>query len=466
MSEEQVVRNPGRKNFLNLIFFLLSILIIVAIWPHEKNDTWPELLGFVILVSSFYLVLYLFLYYFHPEILDLSRKTLFIILTILTFVLLARSVLLFHDHDILFLIPFAIIPIVIRTFYDARLALFIFLITIMLAGFIVPSPFEFIIVNFIAGLLAIFSLTNIYRRAKLLFSAMVVVMSYSIVYFAISMINAESVSDISWSGYKWFAGNGVIILLIYPMIFLFEKKFFFLSDSTLLELSDTNHPLLRRLAEEAPGSFQHSRQVAILAEEAARVVGANLLLTRAGALYHDIGKVISSEYFIENQAVDYSPHHDLDPLESSRLIINHVNEGVVIARKYKMPVQIIDFIRTHHGTTKAYYFYKMYLDTKEREDGMEKEFAYQGPKPYSKEMAIVMMADAVEASSRTLDKYTEYTISELVERIIIIQEQDEQFSDAPLTFKDITEIKSVFKKCLSNIYHVRIAYPERESTQA
>jgi putative nucleotidyltransferase with HDIG domain len=364
---------------------------------------------------------------------------------------------------ILFLVPFALIPIVISTFYDSRLALFIHIITIMLAGFIVPESFEFIFMNFIAGVAAIFSITNIYRRARLLFAAVVVVVSYSVIYFAFNSINFENTESISFSAYKLFAGNGLLILLSYPLIFLFEKKFFFLSASTLLELSDTNQPLLLRLAEEAPGSFQHSRQVANLAEEAARIVGANLLLARAGALYHDIGKIVNSEYFIENQAVGFSPHHELNPLESSRIIINHVNEGVMIARKYKLPVQIIDFIRTHHGTTKAYFFYKLYLETKNSAKDMEKEFIYPGPKPFSKEMAIVMMADAVEASSRTLDKYTEYNINELVERIFILQEQDDQFSDAPLTFKDISDIKSVFKKRLLNIYHSRIAYPERET---
>jgi len=464
MSEVQKVWKPTRKYFINLIFFLLSIIIVVAIWPRGKNDTWHELLGSVILVSSCYLVLYLFLSHFRSEILEVTRKTFFIILTILTFVVLTRLVIIFHDQNILFLIPFAIIPIVIHTFYDARLALFILLITIMLAGFIVPDPFEFVFMSFISGVVAIFSLTNIYRRAKLFFSSLVVVLSYSVIYFAISIINAESIANVNWSDYKWFAGNGILILLSYPLIFLFEKKFLFLSDTTLLELSDTNQPLLRKLAEEAPGSFQHSRQVANLAEEAARVVGANLILARTGALYHDIGKIINSEYFIENQAVDYSPHHDLDPLESSKLIINHVNEGVLIARKHKLPVQIIDFIRTHHGTTKAYFFYKKYLDTQQKDNGLEKEFAYPGPKPFSKEMAIVMMADAVEASSRTLDKYTEDSISELVERIFTIQEQEDQFSGAPLTFKDISDIKSIFKKRLSNIYHARIAYPERDST--
>ena len=452
-----------RKHITDIIFFLLSVITVMIIWPQEKSDTWPEFIGSVILVSSCYIVLYLFLFNFRSEILDVKRKTFFIILTILAFVVVTRVVISFHDPAIIYLIPFAVIPIVITTFFDSRLALFILLITTMLAGFIVPDPYEFIFMNFISGVVAIFSMVNAFRRARLLIAALFIVFSYSLIHFALGLINEESITAVNWSEYKWFAGNGIMVLLSYPLIFLFEQKFFFLSDTTLLELSNTNQPLLRRLAEEAPGSFQHSRQVANLAEEAARVVGANVLLARAGALYHDIGKVVNSGYFIENQAVDYSPHHELDPLESSRIIINHVKEGVELARRYKLPVQIMDFIRTHHGTTKAYFFYKKYLDTHQRNSDMEKEFIYPGPKPFSKEMAVVMMADVVEASSRTLDKYTEFTINELVERIFIIQEQDDQFSDAPLTFKDISEIKSAFKKRLLNIYHSRIAYPERES---
>ena len=225
----------------------------------------------------------------------MTRKTFFIILTILSFVVLTRIVISLPDQNSLFLIPFAIIPIVICTFYDARLALFILLITIMLAGFIVPDPFEFVFMNFISGIVAIFSLTNIYRRGKLFFSSLVVVISYSVIYFGISIIDGESISDINWSNYKLFAGNGILVLLSYPLIFLFEKKFFFLSDATLLELSDTNQPLLRRFAEEAPGSFQHSLQVANLAEEAARIVGANLLLVRTGSFI-----MISEKLLIQN----------------------------------------------------------------------------------------------------------------------------------------------------------------------
>jgi len=232
-----------------------------------------------------------------------------------------------------------------------------------------------------------------------------------------------------------------------------------------MELSDTNQPLLRKLAEIAPGTFQHSLQVANLAEEAAREIGANNLLARTGALYHDIGKTFHPEYFIENQAEGFSPHDQLDPLESAEMITGHVKKGIDLGRKYNLPAQIIDFIQTHHGTGVAYFFYKKFLDKNPKRTDMEKNFAYTGPKPFSKETAIVMMADAVEASSRSFSNYSEENITELVERIFYIQEQDGQYSETPLTFKDISDIKNVFIKRLLNIYHVRIAYPKRETAR-
>ncbi len=423
-------------------------------------DRWFVLLGRLMLVSACYLVLYLFMYNFRREVLNSTEKTFFIILIILLFYIITRLVI-YLPNAVIFLIPFAIIPVVIRTFYDARLALFIHLVAIMLAGFIVPNSFEFIFMNFIAGVVAIFSLTTIYRRSKLFFSTLMVVLTYSLVYFGIGVMQEGSIVNMNWKNYMWFAGNGVLLLLSYPLIFVFEKTFRFLSDATLFELSDTNQPLLRRLAEEAPGSFQHSLQVANLAGEAATAIGANHLLVRTGALYHDIGKIINPEYFIENQPEGFNPHDRLNPLKSSKFIISHVSEGVELAKKYKLPSPIIDFIQTHHGTTVAYFFYKKFLDQNPRNSNREKDFAYPGPKPFSKETAIVMMADAVEASSRTLANYSEDNINELVERIIYIQEQDGQYSETPLTFKDITEIKRVFVKRLSNIYHARIAYPER-----
>jgi len=367
--------------------------------------------------------------------------------------------------NIVFLVPFAIIPILIRTFYDSRLALFVYLVAIMLAGFIVPNSFEFVFLSFIAGVIVIFSLTNVYRRAKLFLAVLMVFLAYSVVYLGIGLMQEGSLASMNWKNYIWFAGNGVFLLLSYPLIFVFEKTFRFLSDATLFELSDTNQLLLRKLAEEAPGSFQHSLQVANLAEEAAREIGGNNLLARTGALYHDIGKTTDAEYFIENQTEGFSPHDQLDPLKSSEIIIDHVRKGVDLAKKFNLPTPIVDFIQTHHGTTVAYFFYKKYLDKDPQGTYMEKKFSYAGPKPFSKETAIVMMADAVEASSRSLANYSEENISELVERIVYIQEQDGQYSETPLTFKDISDIKNVFIKRLSNIYHARIAYPKRETAR-
>jgi len=462
MSEVQKLWNPNRKSIINLLFFLLSIIIVTSIWPHETKESWLKYIGSFIIVSSSYLILYLFLSHFRAEVLTVTRKTLFIIITIISFIILTRVAAGYPDINLLLIIPFAIIPVVVRTFYDARLALFILLITIMLAGFFVPDPFGFIFMNFITGMVAIFTLTNIYRKAKLFFTAFAVIVCYSTLYLGINLIKVGNLSNIILTDFILFAGNGILILISYPLIFIFEKKFLFLSDTTLLELADTNQPLLRKLAEEAPGSFQHSLQVANLAEEGARVTGANLLLVRTGSLYHDIGKIANPDYYIENQKDGISPHESLNPMDSARVIINHVKSGVVLARNFKLPVQIIDFIRTHHGTTVAYYFYKKYTDLQPWDTGSEKEFTYPGPKPFSKETAIVMMADAVEASSRSLEKYTEEDISELVERIIYLQEHDDQFSEVPLTFRDISDIKNAFKKRLSTIYHVRIAYPERD----
>jgi len=430
-----------------------------------RNDKWLILFGRIILVAACYLALYLFMYHFRFNILSSTHKTFFIILIILLFIVLIRYVI-YLPGNVIFLVPIALIAILVRTFYDSRLALFVYLVAVMLAGFIVPNSFEFVFLSYIAGVIVIFSLTNIYRRSKLFLAVLMVFLSYSIVYLGIGLMQEGNLSNMNWKNYIWFTGNGIFLLLSYPLIFVFEKTFRFLSDATLFELSDTNQQLLRKLAEEAPGSFQHSLQVANLAEEAAREIGANNLIARTGALYHDIGKTADAGYFIENINEGFNPHDTLNPLTSSEIIVGHVKKGVDLARKFKLPSPIIDFIQTHHGTTVAYFFYKKFIDKNPRETDKEKKFAYPGPKPFSKETAIVMMADAVEAASRSLANYSDENISELVERIIYIQEQDGQFSETPLTFKDISDIKSVFIKRLSNIYHARIAYPSRDAARS
>jgi len=450
-----------KKGIINLVLFCASITGVTAIILHNAKVTMLETTGTLIVVAFCYLILFLFLLQFRREILNVSRKILFILLIIFVFVLLTKFVTGKFGNDLIFIVPFAIIPVIIRTFYDSRLALFILLITVMLSGLVVVQAFEFILMSFISGMVAIFTLTNIYKRTRLFFTSASVIISLSGLYLGICLMHNGDLHKFLLLDLIMFCGNGVLVLLSYPLIILFEQRFLLISETTLLELSDTNQPLLRKLAEEAPGSFQHSLQVANLAEEAARAIGAHLLLVRAGALYHDIGKIANPFYYIENLADGVSPHEGLSPKESAKVIINHVTNGVILAKNYKLPVQIIDFIRTHHGTTIAYYFYKKFLDENPGKTEMEKDFEYPGPKPFSKETAVVMMADAVEASSRSLGKYTEEGISEIVERILYIQEQDGQFSDVPLTFKDISDIKAVFKKRLSNIYHARIAYPER-----
>lgn len=450
-----------RKELEYFLIFLVSIITVVVILTLKRGFGFREVAGTIIVVSIFYLVLYFFLRQFRQEVLRVVLKTFFILLAILTFLILTRVVLSLQTKNIILIVPFAIIPVIIRTFYDARLALFILLVTIMFAGFIIPDPFTFILISFISGMVAIFTLTNNFRKSRLLFTSLMVIISNIILYFGILLMQHGAAVEFDPYDFIMLAGNGFLILLSYPLILLFEQEFLLVSDTTLLELADINQTLLRKLAVEAPGSFQHSLQVSNLAEEAARTIGANVNLVRTGALYHDIGKIAKPAFFIENQKEGTSPHDTMDPRESSRVIINHVKNGIVLAKNYKIPVPVIDFIRTHHGTTIAYYFYKKFMDMHQGDAVTEKVFAYPGPRPFSKETAIVMMADAVEASSRSLNKYTEENISDLVERIIYLQEQDGQFADVPITYKDMSDIKNAFKKRLTNIYHARIAYPER-----
>jgi cyclic-di-AMP phosphodiesterase PgpH len=452
---------PGKKA-VDFILFIISIVAVTFTIAFRTRASFVEILGTLIISSCCYLVLFLFLYQFRNEVLNVLRKTLFVLLIIFIFVLLTKVVAGIGNRDIIYLLPFAIIPVVVRTFYDSRLALFILLITLMLSGLIVQEPFDFVMMSFITGMVAIYTLSNIHSRSRLFFTAFSVFTVYTILYTGLSLMDKGDLKGFNPSDLLIFSANSILVLLSYPVILMFEQKFLLVSETTLRELCDTNHPLLRKFAEEAPGSFQHSLQVANLAEEAARAIGANLLLVRAGSLYHDIGKIANPGYFIENQSYSASLHEKLDPKQSSKVIINHVRNGVILAKNYKIPVQVIDFIRTHHGTTVAYFFFRKYIDENPERREDYKEFSYPGPKPFSRETAIVMMADATEASSRSLPGYTEESISELVDRIMFIQEQDGQFTEVPLTFRDISEIKKVFKKRLVNIYHARVAYPERD----
>ncbi len=429
---------------------------------YERNLGFMEkqlvVLGKLILVITSMLVIYLFLRSFRREILDSNRRIAFILLITLIMMIIASASLRFNLLSI-YVLPFSILPIVVKTFFDSRLALFVHIITILLIGFFVPNGYEFVFLNVLAGMVAIISLTDAYRRSKIVVTAMAVILTYSVVYFGIALVQEGDLRQIEYRYFSWFGVNGLLILISYPMLYIFEKTFGFISDATLLELSDTNQPLLRKLAENAPGTFQHSLQVANLAEEAVFRIGGNPLMVRTGALYHDIGKMEEPLFFIENQSNTINPHDDLEFEQSAAIIIDHVRKGVELAKKHKLPEPVINFIRTHHGTTTVQYFYKSFIRKYPEAEVDVQKFSYPGPKPDSKETAVVMMADSVEAASRSIKSITEDTIDKLVDTIITSQMTDGQYNDAQITFSDITTVKEVFKKRLRNIYHVRISYP-------
>jgi cyclic-di-AMP phosphodiesterase PgpH len=415
-------------------------------------------IGKLILVLISLLMIFLFLLNFRKEVLYDFRRTAFILITVLLMVL-AASIALKYDLISLYVIPFVILPIILRTFFDARIALFVHVITIIMVGYFAPNSYLFVFLNIFAGMVAIFSLTNLYRRSKLVFTALLVIITYSVIYSGMAIVQEGNLVNIDWKYFAWFGYNGILLLLSYPLIYIFEKTFGFLSDTTLMELSDTNQPLLRKLAEVAPGTFQHSLQVANLAEDAVHKIGGNPLLVRTGALYHDIGKMEEPFYFIENQSSGDNPHDNLDFDASAKIIIGHVAKGVEIARKYSLPEPLVDFIRTHHGTSTVQYFYKSFLKKYPDVEADVTKFTYPGPKPFTRELAIVMMADSVEAASRSLKQINDQSLDKLVEGIIHAQMMEEQFNDASITFRDITTIKEVFRKRLRTIYHARIAYP-------
>ncbi len=415
--------------------------------------------GRITLTIIAFFVVYMFLYNFRREILQSQAKVLFILFMMVLMVFIAFMVASF-DKKFFYVIPFTILPIIVRTFYDDRVGLFIHIVTVLLVGFFALNSFDFVFLNIIAGMVAVFSLTNLYHRSRFFLAAFLVFLSYSATYFGISVVKEGSFSQLVVSNFGYFGMNGVFTLLSFLLIYLFEKTFGFLSDTTLMELSDTNQPLLRQLAESAPATFQHSMQVANLSEEAVRHIGGNPLLVRTGALYHDIGKMVNASYFTENQFGGQNPHKDKDLKDSAKIIINHVIAGEEMARKNKLPEAIIDFILMHHGTSTTKWFYKTFQNQNPGKEVDPKDFQYPGPRPLTKETAVLMMADTVEAASRSLESYSETSISELVERLIDSQLQDGQFEDADITFQDIKKVKEVFKTRLNTIYHARIAYPK------
>lgn len=422
------------------------------------------ILGKIILIVSCLSIMIFYLYYFRPEIFNQKRRLSFILIMIVLMVFTSRFV---NDRDFidLYLVPLAILPILLRIFFDSRTAIFALLVTSLLVGYFAPNSFEYIFLNMVAGITAVFSLDKLHRRSHLVFTALWVFIAYSIVFLALSMIEEGNIESIAWEDLEWFGGNALLILLAYPLIYIFEKLFGFVSDVTLIELADTNQPLLRKLAQEAPGTFQHSLQIANLAEEVILRIGGNPFLVRAGALYHDIGKINQPVFFIENQAAGMSPHSELDNKESAKIIIDHVTQGVKIARRYKLPEILIDFISSHHGTTQAKYFYTMYKNEHPEEEVDAREFTYPGPPPKNKETSVVMLTDGIEAAARALKEKTPDNLRELIEKMVKDKLDAGQLENAELTLRDIRIFKDTILEKLMNIYHVRIEYPEEKNPQ-
>jgi len=350
-------------------------------------------------------------------------------------------------------------PMLLMTFFDSRVSVVVQVMTLVIISLAVPNSFQYFFVQMLVSFVAVFAMTKRTSRASYFGTSLAVFVTYVIVYIGLMLLFDGDFESFSWYMIAIYGGNAFMTVLVLPIASLFERIFGFVTDITLLELSNTNSPLLRKLASEAPGTFQHAMQVADLCEEAVYNIGGNPLLVRTGAMYHDIGKTKNPFYFIENQNGKYNPHDDVSYVESAQIIIGHVLDGIEICRQHHIPEQIIDFVRTHHGTRRTEYFYQMEL--RENPDGVdERDFCYHGPVPFSKETAVLMMCDAVEAASRSMSEKTEDSINRLVENIIDGQMKANQFDNTNITFHDITVVKKVLKKKLMSIYHVRIAYPD------
>lgn len=437
---------------------LNTYLEMAAANNMDDDKTTYFTVGKVLFLIVCFLALYLYLHKFRPGFLTKTKNMVFLITFITGFALFAILTVEMFGFG-LYMVPFAMIPVVVTVFFDSRTAIFSLLVSVMVASLVSVFPFQFVFMELAAGLTAAFTLNGLDRRSQLFNTAIYTFITYMATYVILVLITEGTLSNFHWMVTVAFLINSVVLALSYFLIFVMEKIYGFTSSVTLVELSDINNPLLRRLAEDAPGTFQHSVQVSTLAAEAARAIGANTQLVRTGALYHDIGKLDGPIFFTENQH-GVNPHTGLNPATSAQKIISHVTSGLSIAQHSKLPAVIRDFISQHHGKSVARYFYNTAVNNSPDGTVDRKKFTYPGPNPQSKETAILMMADAVEAASRSLPEYTPEAISNLVDKIIDGQEKDGLFNEAPISFRDIQTIKKTFKKRLSTIYHSRVSYPE------
>lgn len=417
--------------------------------------TWTGRSVFVVLS---FLVLFVYLCLYRMDDIE-SRSILYFLLGSITLFTVGVGFYCQYSNWSILLFPCSMLAIMLRIFLDSRTAFTGYMVFILCTSLIVSMPYEYVLLQLMAGLTGIYTLKELSQRSQILRTCLLIFVSYSLVWIALQMTQLEDIRAIDPWMFLFFALNCVVILLVYPLLFVIEKLFGFTSNVTLIELSNINNPLLRELAEKAPGTFQHSMQVSTLAAEAATRIKANPALVRTAALYHDIGKMESAPFFTENQG-GVNPHDKLTPQESAHIIIGHVEKGLELADKYGLPQSIRGFIASHHGKGVARYFYIKYAQAHPGQEPDEKDFSYPGPNPYSKETAILMMADAVEAASRSLKEHTEESIGELVDKIIDTQVEEGYFKDCPINSLEIKRVKETFKEKLRTMYHTRISYPE------
>ena len=433
---------------------------------QRKHENDPRLsltiLGQILYVAIFITCFTIYLSLFRKDYFEKARSTTMLHALIVTFTVIA-SLMVSHSVLHVYILPFAMVPIFVRVFMDSRTAFITHTTTVLLCASILQHPLEFIAVETVAGMIAIFSLRELSSRSQLFWTALLITTGMILTDLSLDWINNSDISKFSYTEYNYIVINGVLLFCSYPLLYLIEKAFGFTSNITLIELSDMNKELLRKMSEVAPGTFQHSIQVGNLAAEIANKIGAKSQLVRTGALYHDIGKISNPIYFTENQS-GVNPHEKMGAIDSAQMIISHVTEGVKTAEKYNLPKVIREFITTHHGQGKAKFFYVQYKNAHPNDDVDELLFTYPGPNPFTKEQAILMMADTVEAASRSLPDYTEKTIRELVNRLVDGQVAEGYFKDCPITFRDIAYAKTVLIEKLKTIYHTRLSYPELKKT--
>lgn len=412
---------------------------------------------FVLIVLS---LSYFSLYAFNKEFLMSVRNVLFLMLLYIALIVSSVIVINISFYPLsIYLVPFAIFPFYINNFYGSKVSIYQYIFVLLIASIVTSAPFEFLMLNYLAGVAGMYILQRTYQRNNFFWAVVITLLVYIVLYTILSLIQDGDFTQINWRRYVWFAINSVLLVALYQLIYLIEKVFKFVSSITLVELSDTNQKLLLDLALQAPGTFQHSMQVANLCESAAKAIGANHLLARTGAMYHDIGKSLNAMMFIENNN-GQSLHTKMTELQSAEIIRQHVSDGVKLARRNNIPKEIIEFIATHHGNSVIYFFYRTYQDKHPELTVDDKLFRYPGPRPSTKETTICMMADAIEAASRTLKEYTPASISQLVEDIVRHQVSGKQFSSSPLSFSELEKVKAAFKDKIANIYHSRIEYPK------